>query len=57
VATADNGQSAFDVFVGQGLAPEQAAGIVGHLQGESGQGLDPNAARAVPAPLRRCRQP
>lgn len=39
----DNGQSAFDYFVSQGLAPHQAAGIVGNLQGESGQGLNPNA--------------
>ncbi len=39
----DNGRSAFDYFVGQGLAPHQAAGIVGALQGESGQGLNPNA--------------
>lgn len=39
----DNGQSAFDYFVSQGLAPHQAAGIVGNLQGESGQGLNPGA--------------
>ncbi len=39
----DNGQSAFDFFVNQGLAPHQAAGIVGNLQGESGKNLDPNA--------------
>lgn len=39
----DNGQSAFNFFLGRGLAPEQAAGIVGNLQGESGQGLNPNA--------------
>lgn len=39
----DNGQSAFNFFTGQGLAPHQAAGIVGNLQGESGQGLNPNA--------------
>jgi hypothetical protein len=39
----DNGRSAFDFFVGQGLSPVQAAGIVGNLQGESGQGLNPNA--------------
>jgi hypothetical protein len=40
---ADNGRAAFDYFVGQGLAPHQAAGIVGNLQGESGQGLNPLA--------------
>lgn len=39
----DNGQSAFNFFVGQGLSPVQAAGIVGNLQGESGQGLNPTA--------------
>jgi hypothetical protein len=39
----DNGQSAFDYFVSQGLAPHQAAGIVGNLQGDSGQGLNPGA--------------
>ncbi len=39
----DNGQSAYDFFVGQGLAPHQAAGIVGNLQGESGQSLNPAA--------------
>lgn len=41
--TTDNAASAFNFFVGQGLAPHQAAGIVGNLQGESGQGLNPNA--------------
>jgi hypothetical protein len=39
----DNGQSTYDFFVNQGLAPHQAAGVVGNLQGESGQGLNPNA--------------
>lgn len=39
----DNGQSAFDYFVNHGLEPHQAAGIVGNLQGESGQGLNPSA--------------
>lgn len=39
----DNGRAAFDFFVGQGLAPHQAAGVVGNLQGESGQNLNPNA--------------
>lgn len=39
----DNGQVAFNYFVSQGYAPHQAAGIVGNLQGESGQGLNPSA--------------
>lgn len=39
----DNARLAFDYFVGQGLSPVQAAGIVGNLQGESGQGLNPLA--------------
>lgn len=39
----NNGQSAFDYFVGQGLDPVHSAGIVGVLQGESGQNLNPNA--------------
>ncbi|MDE5451338.1 hypothetical protein GWE18_00410 [Bradyrhizobium sp. CSA112] len=39
----DNARLAFDYFVSQGLSPVQAAGIVGNLQGESGQGLNPLA--------------
>jgi hypothetical protein len=39
----NNGQTAFNFLTSQGLAPHQAAGIVGSLQGESGQGLNPNA--------------
>ena len=39
----DNARVAFDYYVSQGLSPVQAAGIVGNLQGESGQGLNPNA--------------
>lgn len=35
-----NAKLAFDYFVSQGLSPVQAAGIVGNLQGESGQGLN-----------------
>lgn len=38
-----NAQSAFDFYVGQGLSPVQAAGIVGNLQGESGQDINPSA--------------
>jgi hypothetical protein len=37
-----NAKLAFDYFVSQGLTPVQAAGIVGNLQGESGQGLNTN---------------
>jgi hypothetical protein len=39
----DNAQAAFNFYVAQGLEPHQAAGIVGNLQGESGQGLNPSA--------------
>jgi len=39
----DNARIAFDYYVSQGLSPVQASGIVGNLQGESGQGLNPNA--------------
>lgn len=39
----DNARIAFEYYVSQGLSPVQAAGIVGNLQGESGQGLNPNA--------------
>lgn len=41
-APPDNAQIAFNYFVGQGLSPVQAAGIVGNLQGESGQRLNTN---------------
>jgi hypothetical protein len=41
-----NSQAAFDYFVNQGLAPYQAAGIVGNLQGESGQDLNPAATNS-----------
>jgi hypothetical protein len=39
----NSAQSAFNYIVAQGLFPVQAAGIAGNLQGESGQGLDPQA--------------
>jgi hypothetical protein len=39
----DNARLAFDYYVSQGLSPVQAAGIVGNLQGESGQNLNPLA--------------
>jgi hypothetical protein len=42
-APPDNARAAFEYYVSQGLTPVQAAGIVGNLQGESGQGLNPNA--------------
>jgi hypothetical protein len=42
-APQDNAQIAFNYFVSQGLSPVQAAGIVGNLQGESGQGLNTRA--------------
>jgi hypothetical protein len=38
-----NGQAVFNYFVSQGLPPHQAAGIVGNLQGESGQLINPSA--------------
>ncbi len=43
MALSDNARIAFEYYVSQGLSPVQAAGIVGNLQGESGQGLNPNA--------------
>ena len=42
-AIPDNAATAFNFFVSQGLAPHQAAGIVGNLMGESGHGLNPSA--------------
>lgn len=39
----DNGQTAYNYYVSQGLSPVAASGIVGNLQGESGQGLDPTS--------------
>lgn len=38
-----NAQTAYDYYVSQGLQPHQSAGIVGNLQGESGQDLNPAA--------------
>lgn len=37
-----NARAAMDYFISQGWTPEQAAGIVGNLQQESGPNLDPN---------------
>ncbi|MBH5387017.1 phage tail tip lysozyme [Bradyrhizobium diversitatis] len=39
----NNVQAAYDYYISQGLQPHQAAGIVGNLQGESGQDLNPYA--------------
>ncbi len=38
-----NVEKAFNFFVSKGLSKEQAAGIVGNLMVESGEGLDPKA--------------
>ena len=43
--TPENAQRAVNFFVDKGLTAEQAAGIVGNLQAESGQNLNPNARR------------
>lgn len=40
----NNAQIAFNFFISKGLSPQQAAGIVGNLQLESGPGLDPKAS-------------
>ena len=37
-----NAKTALDFFIQQGWSPEQAAGLVGNLQAESGQNLDTN---------------
>ncbi|TGN75974.1 hypothetical protein EOW77_0032420 [Bradyrhizobium yuanmingense] len=39
----NNSRTAYDYYISQGLEPHQAAGIVGNLQGESGQDLNPYA--------------
>ena len=39
----ERAKKALEYFVGQGYTPEQAAGIVGNLQAESGMMLDPAA--------------
>ena len=38
-----NAQYVFNQAIAEGYTPEQAAGIVGNLQAESGQGIDPYA--------------
>lgn len=43
MALSGNAKIAFEYYVSQGMSPVQAAGIVGNLQGESGQGLNPAA--------------
>ncbi|RVT95254.1 hypothetical protein EOD42_16860 [Rhodovarius crocodyli] len=42
-ATTDRQRQAYDYFISRGWTPAQAAGIVGHLTGESGADLDTNA--------------
>lgn len=44
--SSQNAEIAMKYFMSQGWTREQAAGIVGNLQNESGRGLDPNAFRA-----------
>lgn len=39
----DNIQQAFNYFIGKGLTAVQASGIIGNLEQESGQGLNPAA--------------
>jgi hypothetical protein len=43
-AGGNNAEIAYNFFVSKGLSPQQTAGIVGNLQAESGQELDPNAS-------------
>lgn len=38
-----NAKAALNFFIGKGLTPAQAAGIVGNLQAESGMGINPGA--------------
>lgn len=40
---ASNVETAWRFLRGKGLSPAQAAGVIGSMQGESGQGLDPTA--------------
>src|SRR5258708_12059868 len=37
----DNVQKAFNFFLGKGLSDAQASGVIGNLEQESGQGLNP----------------
>lgn len=43
VGSSENAQTAYQFFIDQGYTPEQAAGIVGNLQAESGGTLNPSA--------------
>lgn len=43
VGSTDRANYAMNYFVDQGYTPEQAAGIVGNLQAESGSNIDPSA--------------
>jgi hypothetical protein len=45
----NNAQIAYDFYINKGLAPHQAAGIVGSMMQESGPDLDPNARNAIGA--------
>lgn len=45
--SSENAQKAMDYFMKQGWTKEQAAGIVGNLQQESGKDLDPNAENSI----------
>jgi LysM repeat protein len=44
--TSGSAKTAVDYFIQQGWTPEQAAGLVGNLQAESGQNLNPAAFNA-----------
>ena len=43
VGSTNNARTAYNYFVGKGIKPIHAAGIVGNLQAESGANLDPSA--------------
>ena len=45
----NNAQIAYDFYIDKGLAPHQAAGIVGSMMQESGPDLDPNTRNAIGA--------
>ncbi len=43
VGSSANAEYAYNYFISKGLSPEQAAGIIGNLQAESGKNLNPSA--------------
>lgn len=43
LAGSDNQQKAFNYFISKGLTPQQSAGMVGNMMGESGTGINPKA--------------